>query len=51
MIGVLAAFAIVDCVSSSKFDELFVPYWASDHFTYEGEIVKMKLDNYSGNIG
>ena len=35
-------------VSSAKFDELFQPYWASDHFTYEGELLHMKLDNYSG---
>lgn len=51
IIGVVAAFAIVDCVTSSRFDALFQPTWASDHFTYEGEIVKMKLDNYSGNEG
>ncbi|XP_050384067.1 xyloglucan endotransglucosylase protein 6 [Argentina anserina] len=35
-------------VSSAKFDELFQPYWASDHFTYEGELLHMKLDNFSG---
>lgn len=34
--------------SSSKFDELFQPSWALDHFSYEGEILKLKLDNYSG---
>lgn len=37
-------------VSSSKFDELFEPGWAMDHFVYEGETLKMKLDNFSGNF-
>lgn len=46
--GFLAAFAAVGSVSSSKFDEVFQPIWGSDHFTYDGELVKMKLDNYSG---
>lgn len=35
-------------VSSSKFDELFEPAWAMDHFVYQGETLKMKLDNFSG---
>ncbi|XP_062009531.1 xyloglucan endotransglucosylase protein 6 [Rosa rugosa] len=35
-------------VSSAKFDQLFQPYWASDHFTYEGELLHMKLDKFSG---
>lgn len=39
---------IVEVVSSSKFDELFQPSWALDHFTYEGDNLKLKLDNYSG---
>ncbi len=34
--------------SSSKFTELFQPSWAYDHFLYEGELLKLKLDNYSG---
>ena len=44
------AIVMVGSVSSSKFDELFQPSWALNHFTYEGETLKMKLDNYSGNI-
>ncbi|KAL3820992.1 hypothetical protein ACJIZ3_006897 [Penstemon smallii] len=40
--------AILGCTSSSRFDELYQPSWAMDHFTYEGELIKMKLDNYSG---
>lgn len=33
---------------ASKFDELFQPSWAMDHFVYEGDLLRMKLDNYSG---
>lgn len=44
----LSMILLVGLVSSAKFDELFQPYWASDHFTYEGELLHMKLDNYSG---
>lgn len=39
---------LVGLVSSSKFDQLFQPSWANDHFVYEGELLKLKLDNYSG---
>ncbi|KAH6795978.1 hypothetical protein C2S51_036964 [Perilla frutescens var. frutescens] len=48
VVGIVAAFAVMGCVRSSRFDELFQPDWALDHFTYEGELVKMKLDSYSG---
>ncbi|KAJ6349171.1 hypothetical protein OIU77_006705 [Salix suchowensis] len=41
-------FLIVGLVSSAKFDELFQPSWALDHFAYEGELLRLKLDNYSG---
>ncbi|XP_058091428.1 xyloglucan endotransglucosylase protein 6 [Magnolia sinica] len=34
--------------SSSSFDELFEPSWALDHVMYEGELLKLKLDNFSG---
>lgn len=47
------AFSVVVFVgsaSSSKFTELFQPGWAFDHFLYEGELLKLKLDNYSGTI-
>ncbi|XP_010667960.1 xyloglucan endotransglucosylase protein 6 [Beta vulgaris subsp. vulgaris] len=43
-----AILMMVEVVSSSKFDELFQPSWALDHFTYEGELLKLKLDNFSG---
>lgn len=39
---------MVGSVSSAKFEELFQPSWATDHFVYEGELLKLKLDNYSG---
>ena len=35
--------------ATAKFDELFQPSWASDHFIHEGDLLKLKLDNYSGN--
>ncbi|KAF8409443.1 hypothetical protein HHK36_005519 [Tetracentron sinense] len=40
---------LLGLVSSSKFDELFQPSWALDHVIYEGEQLKLKLDNYSGS--
>lgn len=42
--------ALVGSVSSAKFDELFQPSWAMDHFVYEGELLKLKLDNSSGTF-
>lgn len=39
---------LVGLVRASRFDELFQPSWALDHFVYEGEELKLKLDNYSG---
>ncbi|WCJ37672.1 Xyloglucan endotransglucosylase/hydrolase [Euphorbia peplus] len=34
--------------SAARFDELYQTTWAPDHFLYEGELLRMKLDNYSG---
>lgn len=48
MLAFSVAVVMVGLVESSRFDELFQPRWAMDHFTYEGELLKMKLDNYSG---
>lgn len=43
------AFAVlVGFGSSRKFEELFQPSWALDHVMFEGEQLKLKLDNYSG---
>ncbi|XP_010267848.1 PREDICTED: xyloglucan endotransglucosylase/hydrolase protein 9 [Nelumbo nucifera] len=39
---------LVGLVSSARFDDLFQPSWALDHFVYEGEQLRLKLDNYSG---
>lgn len=39
----------VAVAASAKFDELFQPSWAFDHFLHEGDLLKLKLDNYSGN--
>ncbi|XP_042516469.1 xyloglucan endotransglucosylase/hydrolase protein 9-like [Macadamia integrifolia] len=44
----LSGFVLFGLVSPSKFDELFQPSWALDHFIYEGEQLQLKLDNYSG---
>jgi len=34
--------------STSYFDRLFQPSWAFDHFVQEGDLLKLKLDNYCG---
>ncbi|KAL5731054.1 xyloglucan:xyloglucosyl transferase [Ranunculus cassubicifolius] len=39
---------VMSLVSAARFDELFEPSWALDHVTFEGEELKLKLDNYSG---
>ena len=49
LLGTLLGLVLVGLVSSAKFEELFQPSWAMDHFIYEGELLKLKLDNYSGN--
>ncbi|KAJ8437721.1 hypothetical protein Cgig2_009435 [Carnegiea gigantea] len=40
---------IVELANSSTFDELFQPSWAPDNSVFEGDLLKLKLDNYSGN--
>ncbi|KAL3714809.1 hypothetical protein ACJRO7_006675 [Eucalyptus globulus] len=39
---------LVGLVAGARFEELYQPGWAMDHFVYEGEVLKLKLDNYSG---
>ncbi|MDG2865928.1 family 16 glycosylhydrolase, partial [Vibrio parahaemolyticus] len=34
--------------SSNKFDQLFQPSWAFDHFIHERDLLKLKLDKFSG---
>ncbi|KAK4846936.1 hypothetical protein QYF36_023427 [Acer negundo] len=48
LLGFLLGLVMVVLASSAKFDELFQASWALDHFAYEGETLKLKLDNYSG---
>ncbi|KAJ8477066.1 hypothetical protein OPV22_020793 [Ensete ventricosum] len=48
---VMVLYVAVSMVGSgwcSKFDELVQPSWATDHVIYEGELLKLKLDNSSG---
>lgn len=47
MIGLMM---VVTPVSSKKFDELFQARWALDHFVYQGDTLRMKLDKLSGNL-
>ncbi|GAB4859491.1 Xyloglucan endotransglucosylase protein 6 [Ancistrocladus abbreviatus] len=44
----LGMFMMVGMANSAKFYELFKPSWALDHFIYEGDLLKLKLDKYSG---
>ncbi|KAK9284329.1 hypothetical protein L1049_023500 [Liquidambar formosana] len=48
LLGFSVVLILVGSASAAKFDELFQPGWAFDHFIYEGELLKLKLDNYSG---
>ncbi|CAL5209968.1 unnamed protein product [Lathyrus oleraceus] len=47
-LGTFCVFFLVALVASSKFEELFQPGWAMDHFVHEGDLLKLKLDKYSG---
>ncbi|KAI3440682.1 uncharacterized protein J3R85_003116 [Psidium guajava] len=48
LFGLLVSLALVGLVMSARFDELYQPSWAMDHFAYEGDVLRLKLDNYSG---
>lgn len=50
LMGLFVGLAMVGLVSSAKFEELFQPAWANDHFIREGELLKLKLDKYSGTF-
>lgn len=50
LLGLSLCFLFVGLVASSKFEELFQPGWAMDHFVHEGDLLKLKLDNYSGMV-
>ncbi|KAI4334061.1 hypothetical protein L6164_018799 [Bauhinia variegata] len=47
-LGLFLGLMLVGVASSANFDELFQPSWALDHFVREGELLKLRLDNYSG---
>lgn len=36
--------------SSAKFDDLYQTSWAFDHVQYDGDTLKLKLDNFSGKL-
>ncbi|XP_030544409.1 xyloglucan endotransglucosylase protein 6 [Rhodamnia argentea] len=46
--GLVVGLALVGLVMSARFEELYQPSWAMDHFAYEGDVLRLKLDNYSG---
>lgn len=35
--------------ATARFDELFQPTSSADHLLFDGEVLRMKLDNYSGS--
>lgn len=48
-VGLMLVVGVANAVpSTSNFDKLFQPSWAFDHFVHEGDLLKIKLDNYSG---
>ena len=49
ILGIFVGLVLVGLAASAKFEELYQPAWAFDHFIHEGELVKLKLDNYSGH--
>ncbi|KAI0495163.1 hypothetical protein KFK09_025312 [Dendrobium nobile] len=44
----VSAATVVAAGNGSRFDELFQSSWASDHMIYDGELLTLKLDNFSG---
>ncbi|KAG7011934.1 Xyloglucan endotransglucosylase/hydrolase protein 9 [Cucurbita argyrosperma subsp. argyrosperma] len=50
-LGLWVSLLMLGFASSAKFDELFQPSWAFDHFNYEGDVLELKLDNYSVIVG
>lgn len=41
-------FTFASLISASKFGDLFEPSWALDHIVYDGDLLHLKLDNFSG---
>ncbi|KAI4319835.1 hypothetical protein MLD38_033388 [Melastoma candidum] len=48
MCVLLGLSALLGLATGAKFYELFQPSWATDHFTYEGDVLRLKLDKSSG---
>ncbi|XP_010522666.1 PREDICTED: xyloglucan endotransglucosylase/hydrolase protein 9 [Tarenaya hassleriana] len=40
--------AMCGVVSGAKFEDLYQPSWATDHVVYEGDVIGLRLDNFSG---
>lgn len=45
---IFLAVAMAAVSDAARFDEQFEASWALDHIIYDGELVKLKLDNFSG---
>lgn len=39
-----------ESVPGAKFEELYRSSWAMDHCVNDGEVTKLKLDNFSGTL-
>lgn len=48
--SLLVGLLMVGLVSSAKFDDLYQTSWAFDHVQYDGDTLKLNLDNYSGKL-
>ncbi|XP_022986355.1 xyloglucan endotransglucosylase/hydrolase protein 9-like [Cucurbita maxima] len=48
VLGFFLCSLMADSIESRNFHDLFQPSWAFDHFIYEGELLKLRLDNSSG---
>ncbi|KAJ6885064.1 hypothetical protein NC652_031922 [Populus alba x Populus x berolinensis] len=50
MLGFFVGFSLMGCfwLVLAMFDELFQPIWHQDHLAYDGELLRLKLDRYSG---
>ncbi|KAG7010713.1 Xyloglucan endotransglucosylase/hydrolase protein 9 [Cucurbita argyrosperma subsp. argyrosperma] len=48
VLGFFLCSLMAGSIESRNFHDLFQPSWAFDHFIYEGELLKLRLDNSSG---
>ncbi|ONK61249.1 uncharacterized protein A4U43_C08F27750 [Asparagus officinalis] len=47
-LGSFLVLGLLLLANAAKFDELFEPSWALDHVAYDGQLLQLKLDNFSG---